>query len=714
LVIRSYKSAFILVFTALMVVTVVSVGSNAYRRASQISLNLSADIIGEMSEKIIHRTVRIFEAAYSYLETNAILFEGREPALSREQVFRLFWRQLQLEPQLLSMYASDPAGNFLQVREQPQLVTRFIERSGDKPVEGLIYRNRHYEPIAHINGGGLYDPRDTSWYIGAMAAQGNVYWSSVYRFSGTGKLGFTAAKAVYREDETLHAVVAVDIALESLSEFLADQRGTRNAVALIVDRHDNLVAFPYQLILRERAEGEDPEALYKVDELADTRLVDAYRALGRVSSDSGTRPDPEPETGSHSPMQGHAVTRSDGTRYIAREHRFPASWSDGWKLFVVVPEASLLSAASRLLSESIIISVIILIGAVLLVSLLALRLFEPMRKLVSNTELVQQFRLDDVEPVNSRFREIQAMDQAICSMRQGLQTLAKFVPGAVARDLMQSSEEAKPGGEVVEITLFFSAMSEFATLCRTLPPERISTILAILLDQFTRIVLRSRGNIDNYLGESIMAFWGAPLAVPDGPQRACRVALQCMRAEEALRREDPQAFPVATRNLFAIHAGRAIVGNIGSATRMSYTAVGDNVELGWKLKQLNHRYGTRIILSEPVRAAVGDRFWLRRLDVIPSHGGREALPIYELLGERSIPLTTQMQTFVGRYEQGLAAVLNADWETAQSLFDALSDEYPQDESVRLMALRCAARDACLCPRLTGSGVDVLDALADAV
>jgi len=707
-VIRSYKSAFILVFTALMVVTVVSVGYNAYRRASEISLDLSADIIGEMSEKIVNRTERIFEGARSILETNAVLLSGHGPALSRDQVFRLFWRQLELEPQLESVYAADPSGSFLQVREQPQLVTRFIDVSGERPVEGLIYRDREYEPIAHINGGGLYDPRDTNWYIGAMAAQGNLYWSSLYRFSGTSKLGFTAAKAVYRKDGALLAVIGVDIALERLSEFLAEQRGARDSVALIVDRHGNLVAFPYQLTLRERTGEKDADYLYQVDDLADTWLADAYAALrtGTGSDASGTDAVQARAGRSQAIKQHYAVTRSQGVRYIAHTHRFPAGWSDGWRLVVVVPEASLLSAASRMLAESVVISLILLISAVFLVSLLALRLFQPMRRLVHNTELVKQLRLSEVRPVASSFREIQAMDRAICSMRQGLQSLSKFVPAAIARELLQTGKEAKLGAEVAQITLFFCAMAEFSSLCCSLPPERVTAILSTILDHFTRIVVRHRGTIDNYLGESILAFWGAPVAIGDGPERACRVALQCMRTEEDLHREHPELFPIATRNVFAIHAGRAIVGNIGSETRMNYTAIGDSVELGWALKQLNRRYGTRIIVSEPVKAAVADAFWTRRLDVIPLSGGTEELAVYELLGERSLPLAADVHAFVRRYEQGLTDLVAGRWDAAQPVFASLADEYPADASVRLMAMRCTARDPCYCPRALGVQAEV--------
>ncbi|MEJ2577177.1 MAG: adenylate/guanylate cyclase domain-containing protein [Gammaproteobacteria bacterium] len=254
--------------------------------------------------------------------------------------------------------------------------------------------------------------------------------------------------------------------------------------------------------------------------------------------------------------------------------------------------------------------------------------------------------------------------------------------------------------------MFFSAMAEFSALMVKLPPERVTALLARSLDEFTRMIHRYGGTIDNYLGESIMAFWGAPVSVADGPQRACRAALQCVRVERELRRKDPKSFPTATRNLFAIHRGPAIVGNIGSSARMAYTAIGDSVEFAWNLRQLNHRYGTRIIVSEPVHAVVAEQFWLRRLDVIHLQGRSEGLPIYELLGERSEALANDVHEFVRSYEAGLEALEAAAWHEATPIFERLAEARPADPSVKLMRLRCSMRDTAICPRLTASGAEV--------
>jgi adenylate cyclase len=689
--IRSYRSAFILLFTVLLVLTTAAVGYNAYRRASAVSLGLSADIIDQMAEKVTDRTVAILQAAYGYLEMNALVVPRQGLAADRDQVFRLFWRQLELSPQLLSIFAAEPSGGFLQVRDNPQLVTRYIDRGGPRPREQLIYRDQDYAPIAHIEGGGLFDPRETAWYIGALAAQGSVTWSSVYRFTSVQKPGVTAAKTVYGDDGKPVLVLGVDIALEGLSDFISDQPLAKGAVAMIVDDRDRLVAYPFHLKLKAHSPDRSDEDLPMVSELADPALVHAYELLkSSTSGEEGQR------TQSSGPLQGFEVTRTGGVSYIARIHHFPSHWTEGWKLFVVVPEASLLTAAERLLSESAVISLIILAIALFLVSLLALRLFKPLRKLVKNTELVRQMRLSEVEPVHSNFSEIQSMSAALCGMKQGLETLEKFVPATVFQGLIETGAEVRPEAEVRELVLVCGGMAQLGGLCRLLPAERISAILTEQLDGLTRVLVRLGATVDDYLGESLLAFWGAPKALGNDAARACRAVLQCLQTGAELAGKD-DAYPTEmARILFAVHSGPCIVGNIGSQRYLAYTAVGDNVELTWRLKQINRVYGTRAIVTAPVREAVGGDFWLRWLDRLPMPDGGAPLDLFELQGERAVPLSVETQLFSRAYERGLEALLAGRFESADETFASLQSQRPDDPALRLMRRRCSARSALAC------------------
>lgn len=703
--IRSYKAAFVLLFVGLLVLTVLAVSSNTYRRASEASLDFSADILSELSAKVIARTAALFEAARDFTELNALLVSEQGLA-DHQALFRLFGLQLELLPQLESIYVGGPDGDFIQVRRSPQSLTRLIRRdaTGDGPssaaTEQLTYRDADFAPIAHINGDASYDPRSRDWYQQAVAGQG-LQWSPVYRFAGTGERGITAAAAVRTTEGALLGVVGVDISLSSLSAFLTEQRVARGGVALIIDAAGNLVAYPSSV--RRGADALDSGALRKVEDLPEAWLVDAYR--GQTESDARI---------SGINRVDYSLTETNGKGYLSVREPFPPGIGEDWQLLTVVPSASLLESARLLMSEAAAVSLIMLIVATIAVSYLALRLFQPLKRLVRNTELIREFRFAEVRRVHSRFTEIEAMDESIWKMSQALRSLEKFVPRDIGRALIQSGKRIEPGAEVRELAILVTGATDLASLCGSIPPERIIERLAREIDLFTETILRYKGTIDNFLGESILAFWGAPVAVDNGAERACRAAIACRDAETALRAEWSKTRapgePPPPVNLFSVHYGRAIVGTIGSRQRMSWTAIGDNVALGWDLHQLNRRYGTRIIITGEVKQQIAERFWTRRLDVMPLSNAARTLELFELIDSRERPLGPARMQAIEAYEHGLEALLDSDWERAEAIFARLAEQSPSDLAVALMRSRCGARDACFWPGLAGPGDDLASGL----
>ena len=682
--IRSYQSAFVALFLVLLIITVSSVASNAYRRASQVSIDLSADIMAEMSERLVERAADIFADARGYLESDALVLRSNSIVVNREELEWLFWTQLSRSAQIESMYAADAEGSFLLVGKQPQVMTRLIDRAGDTPVEQTVYRNERFQPIAHISGDAAFDSRTRDWYQGAIAEPDSVFWTSIYRFENDGMLGITIARAVTDRDGNVRAVLGADIALQDLSGFLSDRNLAEGSVPLIIDDDGQLVAYPFALELRKGAD-EETDSLPRISDLEAEWLRDAYQGLR-----DGT---------AHIRNNGnvdYALSTTNGSVYLTHQQSFPPEFGLEWTLFIVVPEATLLASAQRLLSESVVISLIILCVAAFAVWLLARQLFVPLRLLERNTRRIKKLQLDDVKHVRSHFREIQALDQAIWSMKRGLQRLEKFVPADVARQLIESGDEIKLGGELRDLSLLFTGTARLSVLCRQLPPERVTRLLAAQFDRFSQVILDLNGTIDNYLGESVMAFWGAPVVSENGTERACLAALACRRLEAELYADWSETESAPPHNLYSVHRGEAIVGTIGSSQRMSYTALGDNVALGLQLRRLNHRYGTRILVSDAARRQVADRFWFRRVDLLPLEDGRTWMPVFELVDERRQALAPGQAEFIERYEAALAALQAARWEQAAELFESLASEYPDEPSVALMLGRCErrGREAC--------------------
>ncbi len=206
-------------------------------------------------------------------------------------------------------------------------------------------------------------------------------------------------------------------------------------------------------------------------------------------------------------------------------------------------------------------------------------------------------------------------------------TFGKYVSPRVVDQLVESPPEL--GGVDKELTVFFSDIRGFTTFSENMSPQELVNHLNVYLGAMTDLVLEYGGTLDKYIGDAVMAFWGAPLPQKDHAVLACKCALRQM---EKLR-ELNAAWPEHKRiNIgIGLNSGIMTVGNMGSKIRMNYTLTGDNVNIGSRLEATNKEYGTNIILSESTYALVKDKFLVRELDNIRVKGKNKPVVIYELV-----------------------------------------------------------------------------------
>lgn len=209
---------------------------------------------------------------------------------------------------------------------------------------------------------------------------------------------------------------------------------------------------------------------------------------------------------------------------------------------------------------------------------------------------------------------------------------SKFVSSDVVRELIKDPDRVRLGGERREVTVLFSDIRSFTTLSEQMEPEELVAFLNEYLGAMTARVIANRGTLDKYVGDEIMAFWGAPLDEPDHAFLACCTALEMMEELRRLNRSWP---PERRLNIgIGINTGITLVGNMGSESRMDYTIMGDMVNLGARLEGINKMYGTNVIISEFTYEAVRDRVVVRELDKVRAKGKLEPTTIYELLDIR--------------------------------------------------------------------------------
>ena len=209
-----------------------------------------------------------------------------------------------------------------------------------------------------------------------------------------------------------------------------------------------------------------------------------------------------------------------------------------------------------------------------------------------------------------------------------------YVPVKVVDEIMRDVGRLRLGGEKRELTVLFSDIRGFTTVSETLSPEELVKFLNVYLTEMTEQVFRNDGLLDKYVGDAIMAVYGAPIHRPDHALLACRTALDMMRALRDLQAHWRRAGKPALDIGIGISTGPMVVGNMGAQNRFDYTVVGDAVNLGSRIEDLNKVYGTHILLSEFTFRQVQDEFRnVREVDVTRVRGRQEPVRIFELIPE---------------------------------------------------------------------------------
>ena len=211
------------------------------------------------------------------------------------------------------------------------------------------------------------------------------------------------------------------------------------------------------------------------------------------------------------------------------------------------------------------------------------------------------------------------------------QTFTKFVSKSVVDDLLKNPSKLKLGGEKKIITVLFSDIRGFTTLSEKLTPEALVEHLNLYLQAMTDIVFQTDGTLDKYVGDEIMAFWGAPVELENHALRACQCAFEQIDVLKQMNVKWKQEGKPELNIGIGINTGDMVVGNMGSSSRMDYTLMGDNVNLGARLEGTNKIYGTNIIISEYTYEHVRDSVLVRELDLIRVKGKEHPVKIYELL-----------------------------------------------------------------------------------
>jgi adenylate cyclase len=255
----------------------------------------------------------------------------------------------------------------------------------------------------------------------------------------------------------------------------------------------------------------------------------------------------------------------------------------------------------------------------------------------------------------------------------------------VMNQVLDNPDKLKLGGERRECTVFFSDVRGFTTISEALSPEKLVELMNEYLSPMTDVILKSGGVLDKYIGDAIMAFWGAPIESPDQADIAAKAVLGMLEKLEELRRAFPtKGFPVIDIGC-GLNTGMVSVGNMGSAERFAYTVMGDAVNLAARLESITKQYGVRCVLSQNSygRLKNPSDYLIRDLDDIVVKGKREAVKIYELMAPHAMPNMNALKNLIGEFQLAREFYRKQDWSNAKKHLSACIQLRPDDVPTKI-------------------------------
>jgi adenylate cyclase len=265
----------------------------------------------------------------------------------------------------------------------------------------------------------------------------------------------------------------------------------------------------------------------------------------------------------------------------------------------------------------------------------------------------------------------------------------QYVSTAVVEEMLKHPEKLQLGGERKFLTVLFSDIRGFTSISERMESQELVEFLNAYLTEMTEIVLKYDGTLDKYMGDAIMAIYGAPIEQNNHAARACSSALDMMTQLRNLQSKwRKQGKPVIDIGI-GINSGTMTAGNMGSEKRFDYTVMGDNVNLGSRLEGINKQYGTNIIISEYTYQEIQDTFVVRELDQVRVKGKKEPVTIYELAG-RIGQVDANTVHRIEHFEQGLIAYRSLCWEEAIEKFNHVLDLDSEDAPAKIYIERCQA------------------------
>ena len=622
------KPSILTLFVVLTVPVSLTIIAVTYFSNDRIARDDASELVNRFSTEAIANIQGDLNPIKSLIRSVAALGNTYPGIYAEDRSIAYFQSVLVHSRKIVSVYIGLENGSFRQARRIDPTVeiqgrmppddaiyaSRVVERSKDQAKESpthdhYVFLDANEKEVGGFSLDTTYDPRTRGWYRSASQT-GSIMITEPDVFAALGLIGFTVA-APFRADGKVSGVAAADITLDGLSQYLAERRISPGALSYILDQQGRVLAASD--LSRTYANENGRVSLRHISSLDNGLPAAAFGARPR-----GTE-------------KIYSFDR-DGQEYVARLSAFAPELGTRWQLFVVAPISDFTGEFEANNKRLLAFGLAALLLQIVIIYFLTGAISSPLERLAAKVGVIQSLADKDLPTVVSPIKEISVLSRAIDTLDSTVKSFASFVPVGLVTQLLHSDQKLELGGHSRFLTIFFSDIEAFSTLSEEVPAQELLLRVSKYLEIVTNAVNHEAGTIDKFIGDGVMAFWGAPALLDDHAWRACIASLRIQRDMDALNAQWQGQGTKPMRIRIGIHSDAVLVGNIGSKERMSYTVMGDGVNIASRLEGTNKEYGTRICIGHSVYKEAGENLCVRPIDDVTVKGRRSKIPVYELLG----------------------------------------------------------------------------------
>ncbi|MDR0695596.1 MAG: hypothetical protein LBF56_02385 [Holosporales bacterium] len=675
---RSMNVSILTAFAVLIGLT--AIGEVVYSTHSNTSIILKFEK-ERYSKKIAVAATRWLDSCFEKLEViiDVLSQSYDHESPNKVEIFeRLLLESLKRVPNILSFYVGLSDGNFIQARipterlsfrkqkDKPlpsyiRYIVRKIVNEDSATVEKWTYFNEDFEAVQEeILDHALYDPVRREWYIKAELKKEKM-WSDPCMFLLSRVPGVTLSKPLAIDKNGKAAgVIAMDFSLLDLKNQLESiKMGPHSKIYLVNSKNEILSSTEkIDVAAKSGASGSHGLSLVKIEAANDALLSTASRALAGAGSE-------------------HTTFLFAGTPYVVSAQglsKLDAS------ILSITPQSDFTDEFKQVQNDMLLISTFIFLLAFAVMFFLSKQISGPIASLCTSAKAIGELDWDNCPPFQrSNIMEIRRLSEAMASLKLSISVFAKYAPKDFVRKLLKHGIEPVLGGRAQEITILFSDIEAFSTISENLPAEYLILHLSEYFEALTHKIVEHNGTIDKYIGDSIMAIWGAPNHDDNHAINACYAALDCQAVVLDLHEKWQTLGKPSLPTRVGIHCGTAVVGNIGISDRMNFTAIGDAVNIAARLEGVNKIYSTKVLVSENVEFLARKKVLFRVIDKVAVKGRTGGVIAFEPLCAIGSADENMYYEYIGlssKSKDAFELYQNQEFKDALRLYEEIKTNFP--------------------------------------